>query len=281
MTTAWADPTKTAYRASSAILRGSALFWFLIAFIGQWIFSYYIIFHYGLPLTNNGFLGLSKTYLKDSYLPENLAANVALVSHVIFAAAIHGLGPLQFIPHIRRISPRLHRLAGRLFLVAAMTASLSGLYIVWVRGTDEGWLADVTNTLIAVCVFFFGTMALHHAMAREFDAHRRWALRLFLAANAVWFIRIALFATGSIFMLTGVSFETYSSQVIAVIHIAKLLVPLGLLELYFRAQRSNKVCARISVAILIIVAAVFAGLGIIGISLAVWLPGARGEMIEL
>lgn len=272
--------TKTRSSADARILRAAGVFWFLVALAGQWVFAYYIIFHYGLPLAAKGFPGFAETYLKDSYIPGGLAANMAIAAHVLFAVIIHGLGPLQFIPQIRNNFPKFHHFVGRAFLVAATIASLSGLYIVWVRGTDEGWLADTTNTLIAVCVFFFGAMALRHAMAREIDTHRRWALRLFLAANAVWFIRVALFATGFPLMLAGISFEAYADQIIAAVHMTKLLVPLALLELYFWAQKSSSIRTRIVVAFMIIAATLFAGLGIFGISMAVWLPGAQGVMME-
>ncbi len=35
-------------------------------------------------------------------------------------------------------------------------------------------------------------MALHYALARNIDAHKRWALRTFIVVSGVWFFRVGL-----------------------------------------------------------------------------------------
>ncbi len=55
-------------------------------------------------------------------------------------------------------------------------------------------------TLDALLILAFAALAYRAARARRFVEHRRWALRLFAVASAVWFMRVAYMAWG---MATG------------------------------------------------------------------------------
>ncbi len=180
------------------------------------------------------------------------------------------------MPAIRKRAPVFYHWTGRLFLVAVVLNAISGLYMNWVRRISGGALDVASNTVIALFVFTFAAQALRHAMAREIGAHRRWALRLFLVASAVWFVRVGVF--GSVFVADqfGIDFGTISSQVFAVMNVAKLLVPLGLLELYFWAQRRAGPIGRIVVASVLVTATAVMGLGIYAVTTLRWLPRMLG-----
>jgi len=88
-------------------------------------------------------------------------------------------------------SPAFHRWNGRVYMVSAFSVSLAGLYMMWFRGTVGGFSQHLAQSLDAVLIMLFAVIALRYAMARDFKAHRRWALRLYLVVSASLFIRAA------------------------------------------------------------------------------------------
>ncbi len=257
-------------------LQVSAMLWFIVAVTGQWFFVAYLLVYYGARLAGGGLAALSETTLRGGYVPGAAVGNVAVASHVLLAILIQGGGPLQLVPAIRKRAPVFHHWTGRIFLVAVVLNAISGLYMNWVRGIGGGALDVASNTVVALFVFAFAAQALRHAMAREIGAHRRWALRLFLVSSAVWFVRVGVY--GSVFLADqfGIDFGTISSQVFAVMNVAKLLVPLGLLELYFWAQRRAGSIGRIAVASVLVTATAVMGLGIYAVTTLRWLPRMLG-----
>ena len=257
-------------------LQVSATLWFIVAVTGQWLFVAYLFVYYGSRPAGGGLAALSETPLRGGYVSGDAVGNVAVASHVLLAILIHGGGPLQLVPAIRTRAPVFHHWTGRVFLVAVVLNSISGLYMNWVRGIGGGALDVASNTVVALFVFAFAAQALRHAMARESGAHRRWAVRLFLAASAVWFVRVGVY--GSVFLADQleIDFGVISSQVFAVMNVAKLLVPLGLLELYFWAQRRAGSIGRIVVASVLVTATAVMGLGIYAVTTLRWLPRMLG-----
>ena len=118
-------------------------------------------------------------------------SNTALVGHILFATVISIAGALQLIPGIRNRFPVFHRWNGRLFVLAAFTQAITGIYLtLWVGKLVGDTTQHVIAVLGALLIILCAVMALRYAMQRDFTAHRRWALRLFLVASASWFIRI-------------------------------------------------------------------------------------------
>ena len=68
--------------------------------------------------------------------------------------------------------------------------------MVWGRGTYLNLPGAVGITLNALLIFVCLTMAWYHARGRRFVLHRRWALRTFVVASAVWFMRVGYMAWG-------------------------------------------------------------------------------------
>ena len=258
----------------SAALTRSAQLWFVTALFGHWLFATYIIFHYGGVAVSSGINAMGETRLH--YKDNDTIGNFAVLAHVFVAIIIHGFGPLQFVPDLRRRFPKFHRWIGKAFLAAVSIASVSGLYFVFIRGTRDNWIGDATNVLDAALIFVFGFLALRAAVQRDFKTHRRWALRLFMAASAVWFVRLGVYGTRTITDLFGIGFKGIAQTVFDGAHIAKLLLPLGLLELYLWAQRRNDPKLRIAAAIAITVGTAATGVGIYAIAKARWLETIFG-----
>jgi hypothetical protein len=166
----------------------------------------------------------------------------------------------------------LHRWNGRLFLVTACVLALGGLWLVWGRGT---WLSRVSAlplTIDALLILTFGAMAWRRARERKFEAHRRWALRSFMAANGVWFLRVAMM--GWVILNRGPRGLTpdMSGPVDLLLQFGCYLLPLGVLELYFRAQRATSAAGIRVVAALIVLMTLIMAVGIFGTVALMWRP---------
>jgi hypothetical protein len=254
-------------------LKASAALWFIVAAAGQWLFAYYVAVVFGVRVAADGFAGLSQVRLMHGYVAGDTIGNVASTVHILLAIAIHGGGPLQLIPWLRNHAPTFHRWNGRTFLVAALVSTLFGLYLQWVRDATQGLADTGGNTVASILIFIFAALALRNARARNFDAHRRWALRLFLVVSAVWFIRLGSYGSQFLEHVFGLRFAPayYES-----LNAAKLLVPLAVLELYFWAQRGAGARGRIAVAVAVVAATVLTAVGIYGAATIKWLPAIRG-----
>src|SRR5262245_31265381 len=99
-------------------------------------------------------------------------------------------GALQLTPQIRDHFPAFHRWNGRVFMATAYIVSLAGIYMMIARHTFGSTLNRGSTLVNGLLILVCATIALRYAMAREIDTHRRWAMRLYLLVNGVWFIRI-------------------------------------------------------------------------------------------
>jgi len=250
--------------AGATALNAAARFWFVVAVIGQWAFLCYIAAFYGpLSLSGNFQAWNRNKFLIKGYVPGDTAGNLAFAAHALLAGIIAFGGALQLIPQIRARAMSVHRWNGRLFVVTALGVSVSGLYMVWVRGATQSMLSAVGVSLNAVLMIIFAALALRSALTRDIPAHRRWALRTYMVANGQWFIRVGLVA----WMILNhghdqgfFSFWTFGCY----------LLPLAVLELYLRAKERGGPEERFAVAGGLIVLTVLMGVGIFGFTMFMW-----------
>jgi len=254
------------------VLKASAALWFIVAAAGQWLFACYVLVVFGPKVLADGPAGLSQVRLLHGYVAGDTLGNIASTVHILLAILIHGGGPLQLIPRIRSVAPAFHHWNGRAFLVAVIVSTLFGLFLEWGRDAYLG-LADIGgNTVASILIFIFAAQALRHARARNFDVHRRWALRLFLVASAVWFIRLGSYGSQFLEHAFAIRFvPAYYESMNAL----KLLVPLGMLELYLWARSRAGTSAQAAVATLLVVMTVLTTVGIYGAATIKWLPAIR------
>ena len=253
-------------------LNGTAILWFVVAAIGHWIFVAYLIGHYGPLVFQNGLEGLAESAMPHGYVRGDLVGNAAALSHVLLATIVIGGGPLQLIPEIRIRFPRFHRWLGRSYLVAAVISAMAGLYMIWTRGTVGNLVTQLAITGDGILIFICAAFALRFAMARNFTQHRRWALRLFMVASAVWFFRVGLMGWTTLTGGIGIDWETFTGPFIYFLGFGQYLVPLVVLEMYFRARDRKEPASQIAVAITITALTVFMGIGIFAATMGMWLP---------
>lgn len=242
----------------------SGRFWFIIFLAGQLAFSYYLVSFYGLPLVDGDTSTWNSNPLlrsKPSAAGESFSTAMFGV-HALGAAIVSLGGALQLVPIVRRKAPAFHRWNGRLFLVTVTALSLTGFYLVWVRGPMPTPIFDSPLSVNGLLILSFAALTVKHAISRKIDVHERWAMRLFLVANAQWFLRVGVFGylTASQMIGRQPSFEV--DPFIQFWQWGCFLVPLAGLQIYWWAGKyGNAFVQRLTAASIVLVTAVM-GAGI-------------------
>ncbi len=259
-------------RLAAPALRTSAVAWYCVALAGQLLFAVYIVGFFGRTAAQGQPEAWNKV-LTPGYVPGDTVGNLVLASHLMFAVAVTVGGLLQLVPRIRQRVPRFHRWNGRVFLLSAVVASVGGLVMVWTRKTGGDLSTHIAISINALVILGCAGMTLRHALARRIDAHRRWALRLFLVVSGGWFFRIGL-----MFWLVvnqgpvGFDPKTFTGPFLTILSFAQYVVPLGLLELYFHAQAHREPRGQLAMAASLGGLTLAMAVGIVAASMMLWLP---------
>ena len=118
----------------------------------------------------------------------NLFARPWLDVHVAGAATALLVGPIQFLPWIRRRFPALHRTLGRVYVIGCLSGGVGGLIMAF--GSTKGHIATAGFASLAVCWIVANIQGWRLAVARSFDEHRAWMLRSFAMTFAAVTLRI-------------------------------------------------------------------------------------------
>lgn len=248
----------------------AARFWLLAAVAGQWAFLYYIARFYGPSSLLGNFAEWTKNpSLIKGYVAGDVAGNVAFGAHALLAGVTSFGGALQLIPQIRARAMRLHRWNGKLFFVTAIGVSMTGLYMVWMRGAKLDLASAIAVSLNGVLIIAACVASWRRAAAGDIAAHRQWALRAYLLANGQWFFRVGLFAwillnrgpVGINHDGTGPFMDAWA--------FGCWLLPLAVAELYLNARTPRR---RLVVAGLLFVLTLLMSAGIGGVVMFMWAP---------
>jgi uncharacterized membrane protein len=235
--------------------------WFLVAATGLAIFASYIGISYGRA-------ALGGPPGESRWVAGDWLGNSLLSVHLVFAFLMTAIGVLQLIPPLRRRLPALHRNLGRVFMVGAPLGTVSGFYLLWVKGTVGGLPMHLATSLNGVLIIAFAWLAWQHARARQLAEHRRWALRLFLAVNGVWFFRVGLMLWLVIWQApVGFDPKTFTGPFVYALAFAQFLLPLAVLEFYLRARGRG-----MAMAVTLVLLALATAVGIFGATMGMWFP---------
>ena len=249
----------------------SGKLWFLTAAAGQLMFIYYILVAY-IPRTVGGqFERWNETGLITGHVPGDGFGNLMFITHVLLAAVMTLAGLMQLTAPLRNWAPRLHRMSGRVFLVLAVYLALGGIWMIWMRGSRISDLTGLSTTLDGLLILFFAGMTLNFALKRQIARHRPWAMRLFIAASAVWYLRIFYSAWFLSVGAVGVS-RGMDGWFDYTVNFASYLLPLAVLELYLLAQASRSASLKWTSAIITFAGAGVTALGAVGATLIMWGP---------
>lgn len=224
---------------SRRILSAGATAWFAAALFGQWAFVAFIVLFFGGPLIDGDLAALNRKPHITGYVPGDLAGNTQFIGHALLGGLVTFAGVWQLVPALRRRWPALHRWNGRMFLGIALMVTLSGFYLTWVRGSRLGMASSLSTSLNGLLILCFAIFAWRSALRRDFTVHRRHALRAYLLVNGVWFLRIGIMLAALVLAPLGVKIDYEGTTFIAV-SFASWVVPLAILEAYFRAERSPR-----------------------------------------
>lgn len=249
----------------------AAVTWFVTAVLGQWAFIAYIIAMHLPPTLRGDFLALNEKPHVVGWVPGDTLGNVQLLTHVFVAAVVTFAGILQLVPTLRRRWPALHRWNGRLFLVTALVATLTGLYLEWFRGAHLNTASSISTTLNGVLILVFIALAWRYALARDFASHRRHALRAWLLVNGVWFLRIGIMFAGLALTPLGIEIN-YTGAVFITVSYLSWLLPLTIVELYLRAERSGRPTFKYGIAALLLVLALATAIASAAAVAFMWWP---------
>lgn len=263
------EPARPARRAEW--LGRAATFCYLAIAAGQLLFTAFILaFYYPSSLSGNFAAWNAKPLIKG-FVAGDASGNLFFAAHVLMAAVITFGGLVQLVPAIRSRWPAVHRWNGRLYLLSALALALGGLWLTWGRGTWLNLIGAFGITLDALLILAFAAMAYRTARARRFADHRRWALRLFAVASAVWFMRVGYMAWGIASGGAGIG-KAMDGPFDIFLAFANSLLPLAVTELYLRAGTHGTPAAKTSVAALLGVCGLVILAGSAGAWMMMWSP---------
>lgn len=212
--------------------------WFIAAALGQWAFIAFILAFFTPRTLSGDFLALNAKPHITGWVPGDTLGNTQFLTHVFVAAVVTFAGLLQLVPALRRRWPALHRWNGRLFMVTALVATLTGFYLTLVRGSQLGLGSTISISLNGLLTLVFVGLAWRSAWTRDFASHRRHALRAWLLVNGVWFLRIGIMLAGLTLAPLGIRMS-YDSALFVGVSFMSWMLPLAVVELYLRAERSG------------------------------------------
>lgn len=254
------------------LLQWSGRAWFATAAVGQLAFIAFIVAFYWVSTLSGDFASWNEKPLIDGHIEGDGTGNAMFAVHAVLAAIMTLAGLIQLTPQLRSWSPKLHRYSGRIFLVTACILALGGLWLGWVRETRLSMISGYAISINALLILAFAAFTIRHAVRREIDIHQRWAMRLFMVASGVWFMRIAMMAWMIIAQGPVGMNRTLSGPTDVVIVFGCYLVPLGMYELYRQAGLASSSAVKVAVAALVFVATGVTAIGVFGTVAFMWLP---------
>lgn len=220
-------------------LKTAGVIWFLVATAGQWIFAYYIAMYYGRKTLTGDYGTINDRGLISGYVDGDFVGNLLFLSHVLLAMVMIVGGTMQLTPFLRQRFPAVHRWTGRVFLLIALTLAVGGYFMTWAQGVRLSDIGAMGVSFNAHLIVFFSALTFFYAYKRKIDTHRRWAMRLFIVANGVWFFRICLMGWYMMHQGPLGNSRQLDGPADIAISFACYLVPLVLLELYQLASDSR------------------------------------------
>ncbi|MET0464706.1 MAG: DUF2306 domain-containing protein [Chitinophagaceae bacterium] len=258
--------------AATRLFQYSTRFWFIITYLGQLFFACYILMFYWTSIASARFENWNKVN-PHFYRKDDLAGNIFFALHVMLAAIVTILGPLQLVNSIRSRWPRLHRASGRIYIYAAFLISTAGLYLALVRGAVGGPFSTATvsinGVIIIVCAFF----CIRHAKQRNIRLHNQWAVHLLIAMSGVWFFRVFFMLWMVVFRApVGFDPETFTGPFLYTLDVFVYIFPQLIVALYFKAKFSGDALKKYLFSLLLLLLTVATVVGVFGAVGGMWLP---------
>lgn len=120
-----------------------------------------------------------------------------LLPHGLFGVVVILLAPLQFSERLRKRYVKLHRIAGRLYVIGALLASPLGAYLQYYEERlDQPRTFTILALINAVMLMGATALAFLFAYQRKIAQHRQWMVRSYAIALVFIVNRFILGVTG-------------------------------------------------------------------------------------
>lgn len=120
--------------------------------------------------------------------------------HFLAGAILLFLGSVQLIERVRNRYIGVHRLIGRIYVVASILTAIGGIIFIILHGTIGGPVMNIGFFLYGLLMAVAAVETVRHARAKRIAVHRAWALRLYVLAIGSWLYRMEY---GFWFLFTG------------------------------------------------------------------------------
>lgn len=120
-----------------------------------------------------------------------------LLPHALAGTLMYLAAPLQFSERLRKRFPKLHRIAGRLYVLSVLIVGPTGAYIQYFE-ERMGFPRSFTVLAVIDALLLMGTtlMGFVFAYRRKIAQHRQWMVRSFAMALVFVEARFILGITG-------------------------------------------------------------------------------------
>ncbi|WP_295574834.1 DUF2306 domain-containing protein [uncultured Microbacterium sp.] len=133
-----------------------------------------------IPLIANGLRRAAQATGAAGTAPgEGSGMSLPVLLHVIGATVFVVLGALQFSVRLRRRRPEWHRTAGRLAILAALLAVVSGIWLAFEARSSAGALLFTLRLLAASALALFVALGFRAIRHRRLPRHRAWMIRAY------------------------------------------------------------------------------------------------------
>lgn len=150
-----------------------------------------------------------------------------LLAHTVAGLIATLLGPLQFVSRLRADRPALHRLTGKVYLVAVLVAAVCALALALTSQISASYQWGLV--LGATLWIATGATAYVAIRRRQVARHREWMIRNY----TVTFFFITFFVAFDILTAAGATEVTVFAGPLV---FGCLLLPLGLVEAWLRSR---------------------------------------------
>jgi uncharacterized membrane protein len=110
--------------------------------------------------------------------------------HALFGGTGLLLGALQFSSQLRRRSIRVHRLFGRVYVIACLVTGTAGMYMA--AYSYGGWITHTGFALLGALLVLTTTLAFLTIRKGDVESHKSWMVRSYALMFAAVALRLEL-----------------------------------------------------------------------------------------
>lgn len=173
---------------------------------------------------------------KHLYRPDDTRANKFMALHMIGGVILMLLGPVQFLKYVRCHYMYLHRCLGRIYIAAALLASIfASLWVIFWKTSRCNIHEDAGNLILGTSVAICASQTYRYARLKMRENHELWAWRLFACV-----LGAPLYRLYGVFYAVPVLFTPWQGNLVFENGMFYVIVIPNLVVLEFIWQRRQK-----------------------------------------